>query len=224
MNKHIYNELITKIRATKKSILVIGDLMLDQYIFGEIDRISPEAPVPILKAKRIENRLGGAGNVANNLINLGVQTTLIGAIGNDTNGQSFLDLLKTKKIKSNLVFKKSDRTTTKVRSIASNQQLIRQDFDSNSISLNKNDEQKIINQITKNISIIILSDYAKGFLTVDLCQKIIKKANKIGVKVIADPKASSMDKYRESFAILRIEKKRYSLLASTIMTKLMKNI
>jgi len=106
MNKHIYNELITKIRATKKSILVIGDLMLDQYIFGEIDRISPEAPVPILKAKRIENRLGGAGNVANNLINLGVQTTLIGAIGNDTNGQSFLDLLKTKKIKSNLVFKK----------------------------------------------------------------------------------------------------------------------
>jgi len=106
MNKHIYNELITKIRATKKSILVIGDLMLDQYIFGEIDRISPEAPVPILKVNKIENRLGGAGNVANNLINFGVQTTLIGAIGNDTNGQSFLDLLKTKKIKSNWFLKK----------------------------------------------------------------------------------------------------------------------
>ena len=201
MNKHIYNELITKIRTTKKSILVIGDLMLDQYIFGEINRISPEAPVPILKAKKIENRLGGAGNVANNLINLGVQTTLIGAVGNDTNGESFLNILKTKKIKSNLVFKKSDQTTTKVRSIASGQQLIRQDFDSNSISLNKNDEQKILNQITKNISIIILSDYAKGFLSFDLCQKIIQKANKIGVKVIADTKTSNMDKYRESFAI-----------------------
>ena len=92
MNKHIYNELIAKIKATKKSILVIGDLMLDQYIFGEINRISPEAPVPILKAKKIENRLGGAGNVANNLINLGVQTTLIGPVGNDTIGKSFLNI------------------------------------------------------------------------------------------------------------------------------------
>ena len=178
MNKLIFNDFLTRIKHNKKNILVIGDAMLDQYYFGSIDRISPEAPVPIFSVKEIENKLGGAANVVNNIINFGVKTSLVSSVAKDKSGELLLELLKQKKITSNIIFKKNDVTTTKIRSVVGNQQLLRQDFDAKLISLTKLEESKIINKINKNISVIILSDYGKGFLSPALCQKIISKANK----------------------------------------------
>ena len=94
MSDHLINIVKNKFFASKKTCLVIGDLMLDQYIFGDVDRISPEAPVPIIKKNKHHNRIGGAGNVALNLIGLGIKPLLVGNIGNDANGQILLSLIQ----------------------------------------------------------------------------------------------------------------------------------
>lgn len=201
MNKLIFNDFLTRIKQNKKNILVIGDAMLDQYYFGSIDRISPEAPVPIFSVKDIENKLGGAANVVNNIINFGVKTSLVSSVAKDKSGEALLELLKQKKITSNIIFKKNDVTTTKIRSVVGNQQLLRQDFDAKLISLTKSEESKIINKINKNISVIILSDYGKGFLSPALCQKIISKANKEKIPVLVDPKGNDISKYKNAFAV-----------------------
>ena len=201
MNKLIFNDLLTRIKQNKKNILVIGDAMLDQYFFGSIDRISPEAPVPVFSVKEIENKLGGAANVVNNIINFGVKTTLISSVAKDKSGEILLELLKQKKIISNIIFKKNDVTTTKIRSVVGSQQLLRQDFDAKLISLTKLEESKVINKINKNISVIILSDYGKGFLSLALCQKIISKANKENIPVLVDPKGNDISKYKNAFAV-----------------------
>ena len=201
MNKLIFNDFLTRIKHNKKNILVIGDAMLDQYYFGSIDRISPEAPVPIFSVKDIENKLGGAGNVVNNIINFGVKTSLVSSLAKDKSGEILLELLKQKKITSNIIFKKNELTTTKIRSVVGNQQLLRQDFDAKLISLTKLEESKIINKINKNISVIILSDYGKGFLSPALCQKIISKANKEKIPVLVDPKGNDISKYKNAFAV-----------------------
>jgi D-beta-D-heptose 7-phosphate kinase/D-beta-D-heptose 1-phosphate adenosyltransferase len=201
MNKLIFNDFLTRIKQNKKNILVIGDAMLDQYFFGSIDRISPEAPVPVFSVKEIENKLGGAANVVNNIINFGVKTSLISSVAKDKSGEILLELLKQKKITSNIIFKKNDVTTTKIRSVVGSQQLLRQDFDAKLISLTKLEELKIINKINKNISVIILSDYGKGFLPPALCQKIISKANKENIPVLVDPKGNDISKYKNAFAV-----------------------
>lgn len=201
MNKLIFNDFLTRIKQNKKNILVIGDAMLDQYYFGSINRISPEAPVPIFSVKDIENKLGGAANVVNNIINFGVKTSLVSSVAKDKSGEILLELLKQKRITSNIIFKKNDVTTTKIRSVVGNQQLLRQDFDAKLISLTKLEESKIINKINKNISVIILSDYGKGFLSPALCQKIISKANKEKIPVLVDPKGNDISKYKNAFAV-----------------------
>ena len=201
MNKLIFNDFLTRIKQNKKNILVIGDVMLDQYFFGSIDRISPEAPVPVFSVKEIENKLGGAANVVNNIINFGVKTSLISSVAKDKSGEILLELLKQRKITSNMIFKKNDVTTTKIRSVVGSQQLLRQDFDAKLISLTNLEESKIINKINKNISVIILSDYGKGFLSPALCQKIISKANKENIPVLVDPKGNDISKYKNAFAV-----------------------
>jgi D-beta-D-heptose 7-phosphate kinase/D-beta-D-heptose 1-phosphate adenosyltransferase len=201
MNKLIFNDFLIRIKQNKKNILVIGDVMLDQYFFGSIDRISPEAPVPVFSVKEIENKLGGAANVVNNIINFGVKTSLISSVAKDKSGEILLELLKQRKITSNIIFKKNDVTTTKIRSVVGSQQLLRQDFDAKLISLTKLEESKIINKINKNISVIILSDYGKGFLSPALCQKIISKANKENIPVLVDPKGNDITKYKNAFAV-----------------------
>jgi D-beta-D-heptose 7-phosphate kinase/D-beta-D-heptose 1-phosphate adenosyltransferase len=201
MNKLIFDNLLTQIKHNKKNILVIGDVMLDQYYFGSIDRISPEAPVPIFSVKDTENKLGGAANVVNNIINFGAKASLVSSVAKDQSGEILLELLKQKKITSNIIFKKNDLTTTKIRSVVGNQQLLRQDFDSKLITLTKLEESKIINKVNKNISVIILSDYGKGFLTQELCQKIISKANKEKIPVLVDPKGNDISKYKNAFAV-----------------------
>jgi len=214
MNNSFYKELFLKLKSSKKEILVIGDLMLDRYLHGNITRISPEAPVPIIKIDHEENKLGGSGNVANNISNYGIRARLISSIGNDNNGKILISLLKEKKISTTLIFKKNDQTTTKIRSIASNQQLIRQDYDCQNIALSDNDINKIMNSISEKISVIVLSDYAKGFLTNQLCKKIIQRAEKFNIPVIVDPKGNDVKKYEGSYAITPNKKEAIELSMS----------
>jgi len=106
MNKLIFDNLLTQIKHNKKNILVIGDVMLDQYYFGSIDRISPEAPVPIFSVKDTENKLGGAANVVNNIINFGAKASLVSSVAKDQSGEILLELLKQKKLPQILFLKK----------------------------------------------------------------------------------------------------------------------
>ncbi|GAX86816.1 D-beta-D-heptose 7-phosphate kinase/D-beta-D-heptose 1-phosphate adenosyltransferase [Lebetimonas natsushimae] len=170
-------------------IAVIGDFMIDHYLWGKSSRISPEAPVPVVEVEKEEDRLGGAGNVVNNLITLGADVLVSSVIGR--NSRRMLKLVEEKNIDTNGVFiDKSRETIIKSRVIASHQQVIRYDRETiNPIS--EEYENKIIEYLNKyiqNIEIILLSDYEKGVLTKSLTQKIIKLANRFNKKLIIDPK------------------------------------
>ena len=171
--------IINKFNSKGKWALVIGDVMLDKYIFGEVNRTSPEAPVPVVEKKSESFRMGGAANVAANLIGLGIKTILSGVVGNDQNGEALKRLLKKNNISQQGLIKSTLSTTTKTRIIAGHQQIVRVDDEDTNISLSANQIKKILNLIIKKPSIIILSDYAKGFLTENLTQKIIKQAKKM---------------------------------------------
>lgn len=170
-------------------IAVIGDFMIDHYLWGKSNRISPEAPVPVVEVEKEEDRLGGAGNVVNNLITLGADVLVSSVIGK--NSKRMLKLLEEKNIDTSGIFiDKNRETIIKSRVIASHQQVIRYDRETiNPIS--EEYESKIIDYLNKhieNIEIILLSDYEKGVLTKTLTQKIIKLANKFNKKLIIDPK------------------------------------
>ncbi|MDA9114028.1 bifunctional D-glycero-beta-D-manno-heptose-7-phosphate kinase/D-glycero-beta-D-manno-heptose 1-phosphate adenylyltransferase HldE [Alphaproteobacteria bacterium] len=180
-----------------KKILVVGDIILDTYTYGEVDRISPEAPVIILKKNREENRLGGAANVALNLKMLGANVKLIGSIGKDKNARILKKIIKSFKIKSFLSESKSIVTIHKNRLVSGQQQIIRVDVEDNKtiVEDNKNIYEKFVSTF-KQYDLIIFSDYNKGTLTniKDLI-KLCKKENKI---IIVDPKGSDFDKYKYS--------------------------
>ncbi|WP_457600023.1 D-glycero-beta-D-manno-heptose-7-phosphate kinase [Hydrogenivirga sp.] len=146
------------------NLLVVGDVILDRYLHGKVERISPEAPVPIVEVEREELRLGGAGNVANNLVSLGVRTHLTGVVGDDRSGEQLLDLLKERGIESHL-FKDERPTTEKTRVVSMSQQLLR---------IDREDRRRVGGGALKHIreviqegdySGVIVSDYAKGVIT-----------------------------------------------------------
>ena len=120
MSDHLINVVKNQFFASKKACLVIGDLMLDQYIFGDVDRLSPEAPVPIIKKNKHHNRIGGAGNVALNLMGLGIKPLLVGSIGNDENGKILSSLIKKHNLSIKGLIKEDGPTTTKTRVMAKN--------------------------------------------------------------------------------------------------------
>ena len=174
-----------------KKILVVGDSILDKYYYGEVERISPEAPIPINHVLKIKNKLGGAANVANNLQKLNCQVSIMTHIGNDKNG---IDLLKEFNGIKVIPFYSNQPTTTKIRIIGNNQQMLRLDFEE---QLQIENENMIINQIKENIrdkDAVIISDYDKGFCTRNICQSIIK-SNKL---VIIDPKGEDWSKYKNA--------------------------
>ena len=188
---------IKKSLASKKGwCLVVGDLMLDHYIFGHISRISPEAPVPILKKSEEQYRLGGAGNVAANLRGFGIKTTIVGCLGKDKNGLILEELLKEKQISTSYIIKTNNKTTTKSRVLGGQQQILRID-DEIIFSIDENQVNKKISFLMKkNPSVIILSDYGKGVLNQKIIQNINKLAKKKNIIVIADPKGNSIEKYK----------------------------
>jgi len=199
--------------AQNKWCMVIGDLMLDQYIIGQVDRISPEAPVPVLKKNKQINRIGGAGNVALNLLGLGIKPILIGQIGNDEYGAKLTELLKENTISTKYIFKKKGITTTKTRVMSGHQQIMRID-DEATIEPTKKDFDKIIALINQNPNAIIISDYEKGLLNLNILKKIIQTAKKKKIPVLVDPKGKDLEKYRGVTAITP-NKKEAALLTNS---------
>ncbi len=184
----------------KLRFLVVGDVMLDRYFWGDVERISPEAPVPVFNLRYVTKTLGGAANVANNLRGLRAQVELAGVLGEDHEAEEFLELLKEKKISAQgLVQEKGRPTTVKTRIIASSQQLLRIDVE-DKIPLRKEtfeDLKARLKPLFTQIDGIILSDYAKGvFLTDGLARWIITEATKVGLPTMVDPKGLSWEKYR----------------------------
>lgn len=175
-------------------ILVIGDIMLDRYWSGSATRISPEAPVPVVKVGAMEDRLGGAANVAKNLASLGCQVAVCGIIGNDSAGVSVRKLIAESAIFDHIIADTTNPTITKLRVLSRHQQLLRLDFEECLISTAN---QNLANEVEKALpgyDAVIISDYAKG--TVTNPQEVIEICNSHGVTIFVDPKASDFSRYR----------------------------
>ncbi len=178
----------------KARVLVIGDIMLDRYWLGATSRISPEAPVPIVKIGSTENKLGGAANVAHNLAALGCDVSLCGIIGNDEAGKSIESALEQLKITNYLHINNFNPTITKLRVISQHQQLIRLDFEEKLHNLESNFLVDMVKECIAKMDAVILSDYAKG--TVKDAQDFIALCNKHQVPVLVDPKGSDFSRYQ----------------------------
>ena len=181
------------------TVLVVGDIMLDKYYFGEVKKISPEAPVPVTRIVREERTLGGAANVAHNLASLGCKTILAGVTGRDESRESLLRLLEKQNIGHEGLTVREGPTTVKLRVIGGHQQMIRLDFEETKpIPLAVETEMKIYldKAMAENrFGSVIISDYAKGVCTPSLCQYIIKKCVAKNIPVIIDPKKTDWHKY-----------------------------
>ena len=180
-------------------ILVIGDIMLDAYIFGISDRISPEAPVPILDYTNSSSYLGGAANVANILSDLDCDVSLIGVIGDDDAGTKIEGIIKNTKIEPILIIDKSRPTTVKTRFISMDQQLLRVDRESTH-NINEDVESNIMDVLIdtidkKSVSSIIASDYRKGVVNKTICRLVRKICKERSIKFVVDPKGESWRKY-----------------------------
>lgn len=184
---------------TSVNVLVIGDCMLDRYYFGEVKRISPEAPVPVTRVLEEHSTLGGAANVANNLALIGAKTGLVGVVGDDQNNNELCRLLDQAGITYHGLVADQRPTITKLRVLGGHQQMIRLDFEDNS-PLNKKIENKLKQYVNKeiadgNVQAVIISDYAKGVCTPALCQNVIKECTRLKIPLIVDPKGSNWKKY-----------------------------
>lgn len=182
----------------KCTVLIVGDVMLDKYYFGEVRRISPEAPVPITRVVKEKETLGGAGNVAHNLALLGCRTLLAGVVGQDEHRIGLLRLLNEKGINHEGLVAKNGPTTTKLRVIGGHQQMIRLDFEE-TYPIDEKIEEELKAYITtvvpQQVGCVIISDYNKGVCTPSLCQFIIEYCAVQQIPVIVDPKGSNWQKY-----------------------------
>lgn len=186
-----------------RRVLVIGDLMLDRYIWGDVERISPEAPVPVVKAAHRSDQPGGAGNVAMNIAGLGARTTLLGFCGDDGEGHTLRQLLQEAGVESQMVVVPSHPTTAKLRIIGARQQMLRLDTEQTdgypaeaySALLAK------VGCAISNADAVVLSDYAKGVLTEEVCQQTIKLARERRIPVLVDPKQRNFLRYRGATTI-----------------------
>ena len=192
--------LINRINEKPPTILVVGDLMLDKFIFGSVDRISPEAPVPIVKLEKEEQMLGGSGNVIRNLSNLGVKTSLCSAVGKDLAGDLLIaQLTKNDTNISNVLRLNNIRTTEKMRIVADGQQIARVDWDMNDLEVDFNvDFIKNIAANIKEIDGVIVSDYGKGICSDLLLKKVIRISNESNIPIFVDPKGSDWKKYQNA--------------------------
>lgn len=183
----------------EKRILVIGDIMLDRYIEGHCDRISPEAPVPIVKANQETQRLGGAANVALNTQKLGITTALVGVLGKDEHGDTIKDLLHDNAIIDYTT--QSHQTTVKTRVLAKSQQLLRIDREEY-FTPDKHFKDQLEDSLNSyKPTLIIVSDYAKGVINLDIMKLVFHWSKKANCKVIVDPKDSDWTKYSGAYLI-----------------------
>lgn len=175
-------------------VLVVGDVMLDRYWFGEVSRISPEAPVPVVHVQRTEERPGGAANVARNVAALGGKATLLSVVGDDEAGRSLAALLERDKVRAQFHVDRELPTTVKLRVIGRQQQLVRIDFETPPSREVLEDKLGEFESLVGSADAVILSDYGKGGLT--HVAKMIQAAKRRGRKVLIDPKGDDYSKYR----------------------------
>ncbi len=204
MNTHL-TETVRQFPDSKEVILVVGDVMLDRYLIGNVNRISPEAPVPVVLMKQAEDRAGGAANVAANLSSLGLRTQIIGCIGNDDSGDTLNKLMAKNGIDISHMLSSAFRpTVSKTRVMSGNQQIVRID-DESSASFNPEECTELMNKVSLALSakpaMVILSDYAKGVLSDTTCKAIITRCKQLGIPVIADPKGRDYSKYKGANAL-----------------------
>ena len=188
--------LVTTPEFGAARIIVIGDIMLDRYWSGQALRISPEAPVPVVKVKAIEDRIGGAGNVALNIAKLGGKVTLLGVVGNDAESEILKQLLEAEGVDCDFVVEKSVRSICKLRVMAQHQQLIRLDFEDTPIKFKRDALNKTLIKHLPGKDVVVFSDYGKGTLA-DVSKYIIA-AKQAGVKVLVDPKGVDYERYAQA--------------------------
>ncbi len=187
----------------RQEITVIGDLMLDRYIFGKVERISPEAPVPIVNVTREYSVPGGAANVALNLVKMQAKSILGGVIGNDADGEELLRQLAYYKISADLIKRIPEKATIrKVRIIGHNQNLLRIDYE-DAAYLEERYDTEFLEEVIKKIEsrYLIISDYAKGSMTPKFLQGIIQWAADKNIRVIVDPKPKHKEYYKNCYLI-----------------------
>ena len=182
-----------KTRLNKARVLVVGDVMLDRYWFGDVSRISPEAPVPIAKIDHIDQRAGGAANVARNIVALGGQAVLLSVIGDDEAGDQLQQLMQHNQVQTHFLRDKTIATTVKLRVVARNQQLIRLDFEDAPTHEVLNSVTRQYRDLLADCDVVILSDYGKGGLT--HVTTMIEWARQAGKPVLIDPKGDDYEKY-----------------------------
>lgn len=193
--KHLFNRFISC------KVLVVGDVMIDSYLIGKVDRISPEAPVPVVALKQRENLLGGAANVAFNIRSLGAEAILCSVIGNDKQGDILLNLMHNEGLKTVGLIRSSERiTTTKFRIIGNRMQMLRVDEEIDT-DLNEKDSSDLIKCISTLITeqkpdVIILQDYNKGVLSREVIEKVAEIAAGYGIPVAVDPKKKNFTAYK----------------------------
>jgi rfaE bifunctional protein kinase chain/domain len=178
---------------SETSLLVVGDVMLDRYWFGDTDRISPEAPVPVVAIKKVEERLGGAANVARNSASLGAQISLLGLIGKDEAGMQVQDQIKQLDIKSLLQVDDTVPTIVKLRVVARQQQLIRLDFEEEPAIDTLMSKLAIFEESISQVKAVIFSDYSKGALK--HISRMIELCRQAGKMTLVDPKGDDYSKY-----------------------------
>lgn len=213
-------KLKTIFRKSKgRKIAIIGDVMLDKYVYGSISRISPEAPVPVVDIDKTEYRLGGAANVANNIKALGAEPVLIGVIGNDYDSKHYLDVMKMLGLSTAGIIKDNSRpTTAKTRVIAHSQHVLRVDSEIKD-DISNNTRRKIIEFFTKNIksfAAVILQDYNKGVLTKEVISQIISVCRKHKKPVYVDPKFHNFFEFRNVTVFKPNRKETADILAMKI--------
>jgi D-beta-D-heptose 7-phosphate kinase/D-beta-D-heptose 1-phosphate adenosyltransferase len=177
-------------------VLVAGDLMLDRYHFGSVSRISPEAPVPVVNVRKTTQTLGGSGNVVNNIAHLGANAVMMGVWGADNDANTLKEMMKNINIQCDMLVTGAP-TTTKLRVIGEKQQIVRLDFEE-VVPVTREQAEDVAARVREHIKdcgAVVISDYGKGFCTLDVCEEIIRLAERQDIPVIVDPKGSDWRKY-----------------------------
>jgi rfaE bifunctional protein kinase chain/domain len=225
-----FNKLFSGFSDLK--VAVVGDVMLDTYWWGKVERISPEAPVPVVALRKKEQRIGGAGNVALNTVSLGAETALFTVTGDDEDADILLGLLQDQHIDTKYVVKSNERiTTNKIRIISRNQQMMRLDSEVTDY-ISREDETTLINNFTSFVkryqpSVVIFEDYNKGVLTETLIEKIISICKEHNIVTTVDPKRKNFFSFKsvEIFKPnLKEVKEGLNLLTDEINEDVLKNI
>ncbi len=214
------DQLLTTVQS--KRIAVVGDVMIDRYVWGNVSRISPEAPVPVVEVESESVRLGGAANVANNVTSLGAKVFLVGVTGNDTSGKELHRMLEEQQTTSDGIITDPSRpTTVKTRVIAHSQHVVRIDSEEKK-DVNAETQKKILSVLEKNIDAIdgiIIEDYNKGVVVKDLIRAIIDLARRTSTIITIDPKFNNFFEYKNVTVFKPNKKETEEVLGKKIQTE-----